>query len=98
MKELTVKEKASRIIDKLNSKDDKTFDVMCNLYYRWQDEKEYEDINDYLEIIRKHIPEAEKMTKRPFGVLVRIKEGVMLSVSLKKKGNYLQMEFGAVNA
>ena len=45
--------------------------MMVNLYSRWQDEKEYEDINDYKNVIAK---EAEKfnikvckMNKKPFG-------------------------------
>jgi len=47
---------------------------MENLYCRWQDEKEYEDIRDYgrvLEpVIKKHGGKLEKMTKRPFGFVV----------------------------
>lgn len=44
--------------------------LMENLWARWQDEKEYEDINDYAEPIKAHLPQGfvlEKMTKRPFG-------------------------------
>ena len=31
--------------------------VLCNLYARWQDEKEYEDIKDYKNVLQ---PEIEK--------------------------------------
>jgi hypothetical protein len=44
--------------------------TISNLWSRWQDEKEYEDINDYKLVLEKHIPEdfkIVKMTKRPFG-------------------------------
>lgn len=37
---------------------------------RWQDESEYEDINEYAEAIKKRLPEGYtflKMKKRPFG-------------------------------
>lgn len=40
-------------------------------YERWQDEKEYEDINDYATLfkdkVEKHGGKFLKMTKRPFG-------------------------------
>ena len=42
-----------------------------NLYCRWQDEKEYEDIEDYrkafIKAATEHAVEIGKMTKRPFG-------------------------------
>lgn len=44
--------------------------LLCNLYARWQDEKEYEDIADYGKVIAKELParfKLEGMTKRPFG-------------------------------
>lgn len=40
-------------------------------YFRWLDEKDYEDINDYATIYKKDTEDAGftfiKMTKRPFG-------------------------------
>ncbi len=46
--------------------------TMTNLYCRWQDEKEYEDFEDYKKIIAdKLIPYDAKflsMSKRPFAV------------------------------
>lgn len=45
--------------------------TLCNLWSRWQDEKEYEDINDYAQPLLAAaeavgLP-APVMTKRPFG-------------------------------
>lgn len=41
------------------------------LYYRWQDEKQYEDFNEYVNVMMKFMPIGAtliKGTKRPFGV------------------------------
>ena len=41
-----------------------------NLYSRWLDEREYENINDYAKVIREVLPKEmimTKMNKRPFG-------------------------------
>lgn len=51
-----------------------------NLFDRWQDECEYEDINDYgkaiLKTINKSFPEYEakliKSTDEPFGVIIQV--------------------------
>jgi hypothetical protein len=53
-------------------------EIMCELYGRWQDEKDYEDINDY----SKPLEGAAKvskvkilgMTKKPFGVRYSVGE------------------------
>jgi hypothetical protein len=46
-------------------------EILENLYCRWQDEKEYEDIKDYGEVIRPKVEKIGgkflKMLKRPFG-------------------------------
>lgn len=46
-------------------------DLFSTLYCRWQDEQEYEDINDYAQplqaIAAKHGVTITKMNKRPFG-------------------------------
>lgn len=45
-------------------------DLLGNLYDRWQDEKDYEDINEYGDVIKGKLPEGfklQEMTKRPFG-------------------------------
>lgn len=49
--------------------------LLGNLWARWQDEKEYEDINEYGARIAKDFPEGWKLiksSKRPFGVVVQI--------------------------
>ena len=79
------------IIDKLWEKINKeNADLLCDLWERWQDEKEYEDIQDYLEVIQKHIPEAYKITKRPFGVHCKCDDGE-IHVQVKREGNYLKL-------
>lgn len=65
-------------------------DMLFNLWSRWQDEKDYEDIQDYLIVIQNHIPEACKITKRPFGVHCKCDDGIV-HVQVKTQGNYLKM-------
>lgn len=51
--------------------------LLGNLWARWQDEKEYEEINDYGAAIAKEFPEGWKLlktSKRPFGVTVQIEQ------------------------
>ncbi len=54
-------------------------DFLGDLYGRWQDEKEYEDFNDYVGVMKKMIlARSPKMTtfvrgsKRPFGITIQI--------------------------
>lgn len=63
-------------------------ELLCGLWERWQDEKDYEDINDYLAVIQKYIPSAYKMSKKPFGVLCKCDDGD-LHIQVKRKGNCL---------
>jgi hypothetical protein len=55
---------------------DKAFKMMAYLYERWADEKDYEDLNEYLEPLRPVAVETGvellAMTKRPFGVKYRV--------------------------
>lgn len=50
--------------------------LMLNLYARWQDEKEYEDIGDYGTVLAKEVVKIGgtflKMTKRPWGFTAQI--------------------------
>lgn len=58
---------------------EKLQDHICYLWARWQDEKEFEDINEYGASIAKNFPEGWKLiksTKRPFGVTFSIGEEV----------------------
>lgn len=50
---------------------DKIQDQMVELYDRWQDEKEYENIKSYGDILAKALPKQfsfVKMTKSPFAL------------------------------
>lgn len=69
---------------------DKYADFLCYLWARWQDEKEYEDINDYLKAIQIRIPGAFKMTKRPFGFVSRCDDGD-IHIGIKRNGRYLDL-------
>lgn len=90
---MNAQEKVNFIVDRLNSPEDKAFDVLVYLYERWQDEKEYEDIGEYLQVIKQYIPEATKMYKRPFGVACEVADGVFLHVSIQRSGNRLAMRY-----
>jgi len=57
---------------RINQMFDKVAPTLDSLAARWQDESEYEDINEYGEAIQKLLPEGLtfiKMSKRPFGFL-----------------------------
>lgn len=58
------------------------------LYERWQDEKKYEDINDYLESMKRLVPEAYKISGDPFSITFKCEDGD-LYVLVKEKGDYL---------
>ena len=73
-----------QIWDKAN--DDQFFNLFFNLYCRWQDEKEYEDIRDYLAVIKKKIPEARAMRKSPFGFIAEATDG-KIRIFFKRKGH-----------
>jgi hypothetical protein len=73
--------------------------VMYNLYDRWLDESEYEDINEYgkaiVNSIHVHLPHLKdvsliKATKRPFGVKLQVGDK-KAHIFTKIKGNYVQL-------
>ena len=68
----------------------KTSDFLFSLYERWQDEKEYEDIADYLVAIQKSVPQAYAMTKRPFGIKCKGSDG-NLHAFIKRNGSKIQL-------
>lgn len=55
--------------------EEKNSDALVYAYERWQDEKEYEDIKDYLLFVQGFVPCAYKMTKRPFGFKAKCEDG-----------------------
>lgn len=62
-----------------NEKDEYT-NLFGQLFDRWQDEKEYEDINDYLVCFQKNIKEDVEIytiTKRPFAIYIKCEDGCM---------------------
>ena len=70
--------------------------TIFNLYDRWRDESDYEDINEYGKFITKVINEQfpqygvtlVSSSKKPFGVKVNI-DGRKFHIYTKIKGNYL---------
>ena len=58
-------------------------DMMIRLYNRWQDEQDYENIEDYRLPIQRELPAGfviTKMTKRPFGFKFDIGTDAMYQV------------------
>ena len=72
------------------------FNTFINLYYRWGDEREYEDFNDYVSVMRKVVEDvigsvnSIKGTKRPFGVCFK-KDNKEYKLFLKFKGRYANL-------
>ena len=72
--------------------------VMYNLYDRWRDESEYEDINEYGKVIvssiHAHLPHLDVKligsTKRPFGVKLQVGDK-KVHVFTRIKGSYVQL-------
>jgi hypothetical protein len=64
-------------------------DTMCNLYARWLDEREYEDIADYAAIVKPRVTEIGgtfvRMTKRPFGFVYTL-DGITYTVTINMRG------------
>lgn len=49
--------------------------TISRLYGRWLDERQYEDINEYYEVLKKELPKWAVplgMSKRPFGIRFKI--------------------------
>ena len=52
----------------------KILNLFVNLYIRWQDEKEYEDFNEYAKVMARNVKNVigditdVKGTKHPFGI------------------------------
>lgn len=61
--------------------DDKYSSLLMQLYERWQDEKDYEDIKDYLKLLQSRIiiegVEVYAITKKPFGIKCKCEDGNM---------------------
>lgn len=83
-------EKTTKELWEKVNKTEKIANLLIYSRERWQDEKEYEDIADYLVEIQKAIPEAYKIYKRPFGVDCMCSDGV-LNISVVVEGKYLKL-------
>ena len=49
--------------------------IMVQLYSRWLDEKKFEDIEDYGDVLEKNLPEGiqiVRVLKRPFGFVFNV--------------------------
>lgn len=56
------------------------------LYGRWQDEHEYEDLNDYAKAMIKSLPKGAKLIKmadKPFRVLFRLSDGTYKLIAVR---------------
>ena len=73
-----------------NKVNDENATMLFNMYGRWQDEKHYEDINDYLEVIKQKIPQAFKISKRPFAITCKCDDGD-IKISVKRDGSYAKI-------
>lgn len=86
------------IYDKL-VKDGDIFLTFSNLYFRWEDECQYEDFNDYVKamknVVEKCIGEIVliKGTQNPFGIMF-LKDGIGIGLRLKIEGDYGKMICG----
>jgi hypothetical protein len=67
----TTEENKQRINDLVTNLEE----VFSNLYSRWLDEHQYENIEEYQKVLTHHLPEGfriDKMSKRPFGFYFNI--------------------------
>lgn len=68
--------------------------VMADLYFRWADEKKYEDINDYkipLNTIATNTNVSiTEMCKRPFGCIIKVPDNREYFVYIKAKKYEMQ--------
>lgn len=69
-------------------RDDIADNVLAELYFRWQEEHQFEDFNDYIKIVKKAVEKRKlefvKMTKEPFGPVIRLAEGICIQVWVTK--------------
>lgn len=79
--------KTTEQIEKMFGTRNKNTDYVADLYLRWLDEKEYEDIEDYALAFSEHFKIKDVIpTKEPFGFKFKCKYNVMAHVYCKNKG------------
>ncbi len=77
----TTPENQKRITDFMND----IAPLMCNLYARWKEEKKYESIHAYEDVIFREMPigfNMLNMSERPFGFTFDIGTGVVYKIKL----------------
>lgn len=65
--------------------------LLIDLYERWEDEYEYEDLDDYLAVIKHHIPDAYEITEEPFGIKIKCDDGI-LAIRVIDDGEHLKLQ------
>lgn len=70
-------------------KENSLLSFLTYLYDRWQDECEYEDINDYLQAIKRSIPNAYEIKAEPFGFKVKCDDGILV-VWMSDDGDHIE--------
>lgn len=66
-------------------------DNLLYLRERWEDESQYEDINDYLDAIKKSIPCASEISGHPFSFKCLCDDGE-LEVHMPIRGNKILIQ------
>lgn len=75
---------------------EKNSDLLMSLYMRWQDEREYEDFEQYKQRIAKEFDTCELVSfkKRPFSFTIKLPEGMpSMLVKITQKGGYATLEW-----
>jgi len=68
-------------------------DLLFDLYERWGEEKEYEDFNDYIDVVKKNIVEVYKGTKNPFTFIAKCSDGKLEFLLETAKSGKIELNF-----
>lgn len=69
-----------------------TSEMFGNLYERWLDEHEYEDINEYAKVLSDNIGvPITQSHKRPFGFTFQCDDG-KIKITVRLQGNYMKLK------
>jgi hypothetical protein len=74
---------------------DEVSKTFFNLYFRWESEREYEDIKEYGEVLKPLVKKVGadyvKMSKRPFGVIYSLGNKQQYIMKALAKGNKVKV-------
>ena len=80
----------------------KVMDDIANLSFRWKDEKEYEDFNEYNKVLKESLDSLKldgvkfvKAIKRPFGITFTVDNHPIL-VRSYISGHFFKCDFKAI--